>query len=222
MAQTPRPVLVALLLQTFVTGIVDAASVLGLGHVFTANMTGNVVFLGFALAGAGSASVAASLCALASFLIGAVIGGRAVRAITAPTIRGAFAAEVIALAAATGLCVVELPAATYAIVALLALAMGIRNAVIRKLAVPDLTTTVLTLTVTGLAADSSLAGGTNPRWPRRVLAIAVMLGGAALGAIALRHGRAYAVGAAALIEAGAVIVLGRHAPALVPAPATTK
>ena len=33
-------------------GVVDAVSILSLGRVFVANMTGNVVFVGFALAGA--------------------------------------------------------------------------------------------------------------------------------------------------------------------------
>src|SRR6202790_5629664 len=66
------PMMVAL---TVVTGIVDAASYLKLGHVFVANMTGNVVFLGFALAGAGGLSTAASLVAIGSFLIGAFAGG---------------------------------------------------------------------------------------------------------------------------------------------------
>src|ERR1039458_3662728 len=66
------PMMVAL---TFVTGLVDAASYLKLGHVFVANMTGNVVFLGFALAGAGGLSSGASLAALGSFLIGALAGG---------------------------------------------------------------------------------------------------------------------------------------------------
>ncbi len=67
------PLLVAM---TVVTGIVDAVSYLALGHVFVANMTGNVVFLGFALAGAGGLSVPASLVALAAFLCGAAAGGR--------------------------------------------------------------------------------------------------------------------------------------------------
>src|SRR5271167_3154145 len=66
------PMMVAL---TFVTGLVDAASYLKLGHVFVANMTGNVVFIGFALAGAGGLSASASLVALGSFLIGALGGG---------------------------------------------------------------------------------------------------------------------------------------------------
>jgi cytochrome b subunit of formate dehydrogenase len=62
-----------------------------------------------------------------------------------------------------------------------------RNAAVRKLAVPDLTTTVLTLTITGLAADSSLARGTNPRLQRRIAAVVAMFAGAALGSITLRH-----------------------------------
>jgi hypothetical protein len=64
-----------LVVMTVVTGVVDAVSYLALGHVFVANMTGNVVFLGFALAGADGLSVPASLVALAAFLCGAAAGG---------------------------------------------------------------------------------------------------------------------------------------------------
>ncbi|HKW40288.1 MAG TPA: DUF1275 family protein, partial [Gemmatimonadales bacterium] len=63
---------------------------------------------------------------------------------------------------------------------------GIRGPV-RTLAVPDLTTTVLTLTLTGLAAESSLAGGAHPRVRRRVAAVASMFVGAAVGALLLRQ-----------------------------------
>src|ERR1700731_3452441 len=65
-----------LLLLTATTGLVDAVSFLGLGRVFTANMTGNVVFLAFAIAGAKGLSVSASLLALVCFLTGALAGGR--------------------------------------------------------------------------------------------------------------------------------------------------
>ena len=67
------PLLVAM---TLVTGLVDAFSYLLLGHVFVANMTGNVVLLGFALVGAPGFSIAASLAAIVSFALGALIGGR--------------------------------------------------------------------------------------------------------------------------------------------------
>ena len=69
------PLLIAM---TVVTGLVDAFSYLVLGHVFVANMTGNVVFLGFAVAGAHGFSISASLVALVSFGVGSVIGGRIV------------------------------------------------------------------------------------------------------------------------------------------------
>ena len=59
-----------------VTGLVDAFSYLVLGHVFVANMTGNVVFLGFALVGAPGFSIGASAVALVSFWLGALAGGR--------------------------------------------------------------------------------------------------------------------------------------------------
>src|SRR5258706_3911427 len=65
-----------LYIATATTGLIDAISYLALGHVFTANMTGNVVFLAFAVAGAPGLSIARSLTALVSFLIGALIGGR--------------------------------------------------------------------------------------------------------------------------------------------------
>jgi uncharacterized membrane protein YoaK (UPF0700 family) len=73
------------------------------------------------------------------------------------------------------------------VIGLTALAMGLRNATARKLAVPDLTTTVLTLTITGLAADSSLAGGTNPRWQRRIGSVLAMFAGAAAGGLMLKR-----------------------------------
>src|SRR6059058_6036566 len=73
-ADGPLPPL--LLTLTVVTGLVDATSYLKLGHVFVANMTGNVVFLGFGIAGATGISVWASLIALGSFLGGSLIGGR--------------------------------------------------------------------------------------------------------------------------------------------------
>ena len=65
-----------LLVLTGSTGLIDAVSYLALGHVFTANMTGNVVFLGFALAGADSLSIPCALTALIAFFLGAAIGGR--------------------------------------------------------------------------------------------------------------------------------------------------
>jgi uncharacterized membrane protein YoaK (UPF0700 family) len=82
MAATRQPgrlLLATLLVLTMVSGLVDAVSYLGLGHVFTANMTGNVVLLGFAAAGASGFSAPACLTSLGSFLVGAAAAGRIAR-----------------------------------------------------------------------------------------------------------------------------------------------
>jgi uncharacterized membrane protein YoaK (UPF0700 family) len=187
----------ALLGMTAVTGVIDAISYLALGHVFTANMTGNLVFLGFASTGAREVSLARTLSALLAFLAGAAVSGRILASTEVEdAIRPAmfsFGLETAFLAAATVSAVgynrnsTTVSFQVYSIIVLTAVAMGIRNAAVRKLGVQDLTTTVLTLTVTGLAADSSLAGGSNPRWQRRIGSILAMVLGAALGTIFIRH-----------------------------------
>src|SRR5579871_4881606 len=147
-----RPLRWVLVGLTFVTGIIDAVSYLGLGHVFTANMTGNIVLLGFALAGTGSVSIAGSLVSLGAFLLGALVGGRLARHLEGWGHRWVATSLVIefvlvAMAAlVAALVFTPQSGAEYVIVALLALAMGVRNATVRRLAIPDLTTTVLTLT----------------------------------------------------------------------------
>src|SRR5437762_11397437 len=91
-----------LLLLTVVTGLVDAASYLKLGHVFVANMTGNVVFLGFAVAGAQGLSIPASLAALAAFLVGGVAGGSIGRRWDRDRMRALRASVAIQAVAVTG------------------------------------------------------------------------------------------------------------------------
>jgi uncharacterized membrane protein YoaK (UPF0700 family) len=179
-----------LILLTIVTGLVDAFSYLRLGHVFVANMTGNVVFLGFALAGARGLSAVASLTAIAAFLVGSLAGGRLgarleqdrprlLRTVAAIKVVLVLVAAILAAHSAT----MPHGASRYVLIVLLALAMGIQNATARRLAVPDLTTTVLTLTLTGIASDSRLAGGEQPRLVRRLLSVGAMLLGALCGAL---------------------------------------
>lgn len=187
------PLLLAL---TLLTGLVDAFSYLVLGHVFVANMTGNVVFLGFALAGAPGFSIAASVVALASFWSGALVGGRVGSLLgehrgrllhAAASIQAVFLAASVVLAALAGNAMTE--GFRYPLIVVLGIAMGIQNATARKLAVPDLTTTVLTLTITGTAADSALAGGRGSLSGRRLIAVASMLLGALIGAALAIHVR---------------------------------
>src|SRR5215470_2638869 len=167
--------------MTAVTGLLDAASFLGLGHVFTANMTGNVVFLGFAVVGVAKVSVGRSFTALAAYVAGAILGGRIMaRSESGSPMRlatFAFVVEFALLACATTCaigCVADAPkyaSQLYFVIAFTAIAMGIRNATVRKLGVPELNTTVLTMTVTGLAADSWLGGGNNRGWQRRLAGV---------------------------------------------------
>jgi uncharacterized membrane protein YoaK (UPF0700 family) len=199
-----------LLILTVVTGLVDAVSYLKLGRVFVANMTGNVVFLGFAAAGATDFSVAASLVAIVAFMGGALVAGRLASPLGHH--RGRFLAMaatvqivLVATALAASLVAPEPGSgvALYALIAPLALAMGLQNATARRLGVPDLTTTVLTLTLTGLAADSSLGGGSNPNIGRRLAATGAMCLGAGAGAALIFHSGI----SAALAAATALLVL---------------
>jgi uncharacterized membrane protein YoaK (UPF0700 family) len=201
----------ALLGMTAVTGLVDAVSFLSLGRVFTANMTGNIVLLAFATAHVSGLSIARSLTALLAFLVGAILGGRVMaRANADSQIRfaaQAFFLEGVFLFAASFCAIgyrgdlVEHSCQPFALIALTALAMGTRNAAVRKLAIPDLTTTVLTLTITGIGADSSLANGNNPRSARRVASVAAMFLGAALGAIVIHYSISAALWLATVISA---------------------
>ena len=191
--EAASPLVVALFGLTFVTGIIDAVSFLGLGHVFTANMTGNVVLLGFALGGSADLSVGRSLAALCAFATGSVVGGRLTnerQRTPARQLLIAMHAETLLLCFAAGAALIAGGDTSFArlspVIVLTAVAMGLRNAVVRKLAVPDLTTTVLTLTVTGLAADSVLAGGPAPRSGRRLLSILAMASGALIGTMLVR------------------------------------
>ncbi|NEA57431.1 DUF1275 domain-containing protein [Streptomyces sp. SID13666] len=185
-----------MLMLTVATGLVDAVSYLGLGHVFVANMTGNVVFLGFALAGAEGLSALAPIVSMAAFLAGALAGGRFTNrfaahrgrllAITTALEAVLVAAAAIAATASQGKVTTGVQ---YTLIVLLGLAMGLQNATARRLGVPDLTTTVLTLTLTGLAADSTAAGGQAPRPGRRILSVLAIFLGALVGAVLLLHNK---------------------------------
>jgi uncharacterized membrane protein YoaK (UPF0700 family) len=214
-AHVRHPLSLALLALTFTTGTVDAVSYLGLGHVFAANMTGNVVLLGFGIAGAGGLPVIAPLVSTAAFLLGSAAGGRLAVKLghRLPTHLGsALAIEVALLAAAAAYAAAGDPRpATLSgdvVIALLALAMGVRNATVRRIAVPDLTTTVLTMTLTGLAADSPLAGGSGAGAARRSSAVVAMLLGALAGALLLKTSLplTLAVAAALALATGALFI----------------
>src|SRR5258708_18878187 len=157
-------------------------------------MGGDGWFLGFAAGDARQFSVAVSLVGIGSFLLGALAasrlgsrtGGHRGRFLALATyaqvsvVGAAFAISLASSDASGGIL-------AYALVVLLAFAMGLQNAAARRLAVADLSTTVLTQTVTGLAADSHFAGGANPNIGRRLLAIVAMFIGASVCALLIFH-----------------------------------
>jgi DNA-binding transcriptional LysR family regulator/uncharacterized membrane protein YoaK (UPF0700 family) len=225
-----------LLTLTLVTGLVDAVSILALGRVFVANMTGNVVFAGFAITGAPGFSLGASLFALAGFLVGAFLGGRmtakvghdhALHLRIATVSELALLAVALIVAAASGGAAathgtLHLATGTTtfgtgiidAVAALLAVAMGIQNAVARKLAVPDLTTTVLTMTLTGIGHDARSGRRGHVTLIRRVLVVATMLAGGVVGAeLVLNVGTivplALATSLVAIVAGGAAVAASR-------------
>jgi uncharacterized membrane protein YoaK (UPF0700 family) len=204
-----HPLALTLLSLTFTTGVVDAVSYLGLGHVFTANMTGNVVLLGFGLAGAGHLPVLAPIVSLAAFLVGAAVAGRIaahLKEADGPPLTLALVLETALVAAAavlaSALKINPGTAAGYVTIALMALAMGIRNATIRKIALPDLTTTVLTMTLTGLASESPLGGGNGAGTTRRLAASGALLVGALAGGLLTK----VSLTAALAVAAGSVAI----------------
>lgn len=212
-----RPSLPRLLLVlTAEAGLVDAVSYLKLGHVFVANMTGNVVFLGFSIGGASGLSTLASLVAIASFVIGAIAGGRLAanyRDDLAQVLANGMAAQLALVASAAivaALAGVNGSASRYPLIVLLASAMGTQTAVARRVGVRDLPTTVLTQTLAGLASELNFPStASDPLFRRRLLAVGAMLLGALVGALlVLKVASWTAIAVAAVLVAGVAATAG--------------
>jgi uncharacterized membrane protein YoaK (UPF0700 family) len=208
-----RLTVTALLLLTFATGLVDAVSVLVLGHVFVANMTGNVIFLGFWFVEHSGVDMFAAVVAFASFVAGAVLGGRLARHLDARVRRWlvvTLGLEVVALStlsllAGTGVLQYH-GGSRLILIAGLAVVFGTQNATARQFGVQELSTTVLTQTIVGIGFDSRLAGGTGQREKLRYGVILTMCSGAVLGATLTRWTVAPVIAiAAAVVAASAAI-----------------
>ena len=170
--QGPLPAL--LLALTVLAGVVDAVSILSLGHVFVATMTGNLVFIGLALAGAQGFAVGTSALAIGGFVVGVLMGGRACRAAGAHrgrALRNVLGLKLWLAGIVTLIAVLSGPSlpvgARDAMVVLLAMSMGAQLAAIRYIKVPDLLTVVLTMTIIGSADGErrrlERPGGAAPR-----------------------------------------------------------
>jgi uncharacterized membrane protein YoaK (UPF0700 family) len=175
-------------------GLVDAVCFLALGGVFAEMMTGNLLLMALSIGTGGALGQPARyIPAIVAFMVGTLVGGRLLRARrTLQERRIGFAVEWGVIVAATAVTCVAEPNAHnltgHVVVAMLALAMGIQNAMLRVHGVPDIPTNVMTVTFAGIVADSALAGGTNQNWRRRVTSVGLFMAGAALGGFLLRFG----------------------------------
>lgn len=208
-----RLTVTGLLLLTFATGVVDAVSVLVLGHVFVANMTGNVIFLGFWFVPHSGVDMTAAVVAFVCFLAGTVVGGRFARHLEHDTRRWVTAAltvecgVLIALSILAGTGVLRYHDDTKLIlIAGLAVAFGSQNATARQFGIQELSTTVLTSTIVGIGVDSRLAGGTGRREKLRFSVVGTMCAGAVVGATMTRFTVAPVIGLAAALVAAAALV----------------
>jgi uncharacterized membrane protein YoaK (UPF0700 family) len=177
-----------------ICGLVDAVCFLALGGVFAEMMTGNLLLLAFSVGrGVPLGDSMRYGAAILSFVLGALLGGRLLRGPQKLQERRiGFAVEWAVILAATMVAWLTMPneknLAGQVIVAMLSFAMGIQNAMVRVHGVPDLATNVMTVTFTGIIADSTAAGGDNRNWRRRGLSIGLFMASAAVGAVLVQFG----------------------------------
>lgn len=207
-----RRYVLGLLLLTASTGCLDAVSYLSLDRVFTGNMTGNVLFVGFALIGVPGIPLVNNLVALACFFIGAVVGARLV---------GRGHGERLPLRLIWSLCGtlgstlvigviwvgIGLPGAGAKvwITGVLAAVLGAQVAIIKPIGNSDLSTVVVTNTLANLGRDSALGGGAGGPWLQRLLAVVAMCAGAVVGAALSRISGGLSVLAAVAIGVAALL-----------------
>jgi uncharacterized membrane protein YoaK (UPF0700 family) len=187
--------------------------VLVLGHVFVANMTGNIIFLGFWFVPGAGVDLTAAIVAFVGFLNGTVIGGRLARHLGAQTRRwlttslGIEVVVLVALSILAGTGVLGYHANSKLLLIVgLAVTFGVQNATARQFGIQELSTTVLTSTVVGIGVDSRLAGGTGEREKLRYSVIFAMCGGAIVGATMSRVVVAPVIALAAVVVAVSLLI----------------
>jgi uncharacterized membrane protein YoaK (UPF0700 family) len=178
-----------LLALTVLAGLLDAITILRLGHVFVSTTTGNVVFLGLAAAGATGFAVLTPALAIGGFAVGVLIGARACRSARAH--RGRVLRNVMNVKvslAVTANAIVLIVGEDFSVgvqdtmVVLLAMSMGAQLFAIRYLKVPDLVTVVTTFTLVGGLTEYG-SGWTDPTVLRRALSLLAFAVGVLIGAL---------------------------------------
>lgn len=208
-----RATVTALLLLTFATGLADAISVLVLGHVFVANMTGNVIFFGFWFAPRSTVDLTAVIVAFPAFVAGTILGGRLMRHLSDRTriwLTTALGIEVVLLVALSilagaGICRYHDGSKLF-LIGGMAIAYGLQHSTARQFGIQELSTTVLTSTIVGLGVDSRMAGGTGEREKLRIGVVLTMCAGAIVGATITRFAVAPVLALAAAVVATSLLI----------------
>lgn len=204
---------------TFASGVVDAVSYLGLGRIFTANMTGNIVFLAVAVGEESLPTALHSVGALVGFSFGAVLAGRILGGIRPsgpwpPRVSWLLAGELACLVAFaiawTIVGGVAAGAPIYLLIGLSSFGMGLQNAAARHLAVPGLTTTVITTALTGLMVDLPALGIAGSTQRRAAFAVVALFSGAAVGGALILVERIVAPYVTLAIVLGVLVVAWRR------------
>jgi uncharacterized membrane protein YoaK (UPF0700 family) len=187
---------------TLSSGAIDAISFLALGKVFTAFMTGNVVFLGLGVADAGGPDVVRVLIAVATFAAGVFVATRIVGASrgsgvwprrVSVTLGLAMVAQAVFLAVWTATSGRPGTGSGDALTGLMALAMGLQSGAVMPLAVEGVFTTAATATVMFLMRDVAAGSGSAAAERARLAAVlGALFAGATAGGLLLVHARAYA------------------------------
>ncbi|MFD3455146.1 YoaK family protein [Streptomyces sp. NPDC058691] len=191
-----------LLALTVLSGLIDAVSIISLGHVFVANMTGNLVFVSLGMAGVSGFSVVTSVVALGGFVAGVLLCRATVGRLHPPTalVRAGAGCETVLLGTAAALASVGVP--HDALVAICAVALGMQNAMAGRLGISGLTTSVMTRTLVSLVSNTGAPWHPRPQAVRETLSVVALISGAAIGALIVLH-----VSPAAGIAAAAVCAL---------------
>lgn len=213
-----------MLLLTFATGLADSISILALGHVFVANMTGNVIFLGFWLAPSTTIDLTAVVVALPTFMCTTIISGRLARHFGSRTrawISTVLATEIVllvalAILAGTGVLRYQGNSKLF-MIGILAVTFGLQHSSARQFGIQELSTTVLTSTIVSLGLDSRLAGGTGERHRLRIGVVVTMGAGAFFGATMSRYVIAPVFVVAAAVIAASLLIFRLGPPATKPA-----
>lgn len=204
---------VLLICLTFGSGAVDAISFLGLGRVFTAMMSGNIVLLGLAVGSAARSEALRSAVSLVVYAGGVFAAARLMRGSATPRVwpAGLTRALVYGAIAQAGVLAGWLGASGHpnqafevVLVGFSALAMGLQAGAVARLGVSGVTTTYVTGTLTGLIGALALGSGTRRELARRAVVLVALLAGAGCGALLLTDARSEAP---ALPLATTVVVL---------------